>query len=206
MGLSLQSQFSWLLKGDNGKFLDCGVGNLSGEPCISNLAFLYERGWRGIGMELDERLAREAATMFAPEAIILQGDCLQPNWQEIFDKFNMPKIFDYVSIDIDDGSLSALKKFFETDRKFDILTIETDEYNPGGTQRKFALMDYMKDKDEYKLVVESVGLSFCSKNYLENWYIRKDAEFLIPEVKDMFWSYINPHYIIDDLYRLKRWN
>lgn len=203
--LSLQSQFVYLLLGNKGTMLDAGCGNFSGEPCSSNCAWLYELGWRGIGFEYDELLANQAKTMFAPEMIIVKGDCLQANWEMLFDHFNMPKIFDYVTIDIDNNSLLALKKFVDTGHKTKILHVEHDRYNPQGEERKTALRLFMSNQEAYRLVVEDVGLSFCTKNYLEDWFILKEADFLIPEIHNMFWNKVNPNQVIFDLCKIKKW-
>jgi hypothetical protein len=203
--LSLQSQFVYLLLGEKGTYLDCGMGNGSGEPCSSNTAWLYDLGWRGIGMELNEVWAREAKEMFAPESIIIQGDCLSIDWKEIFDHFKMPQIFDYVSIDIDGGSAAALHRFLNSGYKAKILMVEHDRYSVGGEQRKEVLMDLMEYQSDYRMVVEDVGLSFCTKNYLEIWWTLKDTEFLIPEVHQLFWSKVNPNKVIFDLCKIKNW-
>jgi hypothetical protein len=203
--LSLQSQFVYLLLGDKGTFLDVGCGNMSGEPCSSNTAWLYDLGWRGMGMELNETWAKEAKEMFAPESIILQGDCLSVDWKKIFDDLEMPKVFDYVSIDIDHGSAAALHRFLNSGYKAKILMVEHDRYSVGGEQRKALLEDLMEYQIDYRMVVENVGLSFCTKNYLENWWINSETDFLIPEIHNMFWKEVNPNQIIFDLCKVKKW-
>jgi len=203
--LSLQSQFVYLLLGDKGTFLDVGCGNMSGEPCSSNTAWLYDLGWRGISMELNEIWAREAKEMFAPENIILQGDCLAFDWGKTFEHFNMPKTFDYVSIDIDGGSAAALHRFLNSGYKAKILHVEHDLYSNGGEQRKEVLTDLMTYQTDYRLTVENVGLSFCTKNYLEDWWTARDTEFLIPEIHNMFWKEVNPNKVIFDLCKIKNW-
>lgn len=204
MSLSQQDLFVSLLLPSPSYFIEVGIGNGQGEPCHGNTMWLEETGWKGMGFEIDSTYCAQAR-VFRPNTIIIEGDCLRMNWQQIFDMFQVPKLVDYLSVDVDGASLPALHRFFQTDRDFSILHIEHDLYSAGGPQRKAALMDYMQDK-KYRLVVDDVSLSFAPQNYLESWWINSESEFLIPEIHNMFWSKVNPNKVIFDLCKIKKWD
>ena len=204
MALSQQDLFVQLLLGDRGYYVDIGAGDGAGEPCASNTYWLEECGWTGILIEYDNRYITEAKRL-RPESHFVLANALTLNYNQLFQRFYTPNVIDYLSIDIEPSSIAALEKFPFNEYDFKILTIEHDFYNmPEGIVQKRLLNMFMKDKP-YIRIVEDVGLSYKTTNFLEDWYINPKYlhEFLVPDVDKLHYYRCNPNSIIIDIAKRK---
>lgn len=204
MSLSNQSLFvKLLLPYIKGYYVDIGSGNGENEPCMSNTAYLEEQGWTGLLLDYNETYIKESSTMFRLNSISVCLDATKTDYKKLFDHFKVPKVIDYLTIDVDANNASTidiLKMFPFNDYDFKILTVETDLYNPWGPKQKSDLVEYMKDK-KYKCIVENVGLSTNKNKPIEDWYINPEyySEFQIKNIENLFYKNINPNDLILDL-------
>ena len=119
-----QDMFAYLARAifhgnqDPGRFIDIGCYN----PFLWNNTWSLESiGWTGILFDCDEKnIALCAKERKSPSY------CLDVARREFFDVLNSleNKHFDYVSIDVDDASIAALKNMLDSGITFDLLTFE----------------------------------------------------------------------------------
>lgn len=143
----------------NGTFLDIGCHHYKN---ISNTYYLEtELNWSGIGIDIDCSFQheweqyRKNSTFICADAIIL-------DYESLLQTFNMPKIIDYLSIDLEPPQLTlqALQKLFETDYIFRVVTFETDAY------RQLETRDISRD------LFKSRGYTFVTeRNSQDDYYI-----------------------------------
>lgn len=111
----------------NGIFLDIGCHHYQD---ISNTYFLEkELNWSGIGIDIDCSY-QDDWNSFRKHSLFVCGDATNLNYNELLLQQNMPKIIDYLTIDLEPPQLSlkALEKILETDYLFRVVTFETDAY------------------------------------------------------------------------------
>jgi len=110
-------------KDHKGYFLDIGC-QLPDE--INNTLMLEENGWTGISVDI-ENYSEQWKTR---KSAFVCHDALTCNYPLIFDKYNMPKVIDYLSLDIEgDGTrYQALVQVMKAGHEFKVMTIEHDVY------------------------------------------------------------------------------
>jgi hypothetical protein len=122
----------------DGTFLDIGCGSYQ---YINNTYYLEkELNWSGIGIDFDGS-HKEGWDNHRKASFIL-ADATALDYQQLLEKHNMPKIIDYLSVDLEPPTLTlkALLKVFEASFSFNIVTFETDFYREKSTRgpsRKF---------------------------------------------------------------------
>lgn len=143
----------------DGFFLDIGCHHYQD---ISNTYFLEkELNWKGIGIDnLDvfENGWKENRT----NSIFVCADATAIDYQKLLDGFNMPKMIDYLSIDLEPPQLSfiALRKVLETDYTFRVITFETDAYRQ------------LETRDISRELFNSLGYVFVTeRNAQDDYYI-----------------------------------
>ena len=110
----------------NGFFLD--IGACYPEYMSNTHFFEMERGWTGVGVDIEEKyqsLWKERR----PKSFFHLEDATKVDYQKLLDSVNAPKVVDYLSIDVDPPttlSLESLYKVFETDYSFNVITFECD--------------------------------------------------------------------------------
>ena len=102
----------------DGHFLDIG----SNYPTILNNSYYFELelNWHGICVEIQDFVSDYKSRT----CHFVHGDAIQIDYGRIFNETNYPKRSDYLSIDIDEGSASALEKIPLNDYRFNVITIE----------------------------------------------------------------------------------
>jgi hypothetical protein len=110
-------------KDHKGFFVDVGCG-LPDE--INNTLLLEENGWSGISID-NENYADQWKSR--NNAFICE-DALNCNYNEIFEQHQMPKVIDYLSLDIEgEGSrYKALERIMQSEYEFKFMTVEHDVY------------------------------------------------------------------------------
>jgi hypothetical protein len=117
----------YLNKEKNGTFLDIGCHDYEH---INNTYFLEkEHNWKGIGIDVDNQWAQGWKDN-RPNSVFIAGDATALDYSSILKSNNMPKVIDYLSLDLEPPpvTLQALQKLFESDYIFNIVTYETDYY------------------------------------------------------------------------------
>lgn len=110
----------------SGNYLEVGASD--GTTINNTLVLEGLYGWQGVGVELDENLARQYRHVRVNDCIC--ADATSLDYQAVLDERNFPNQIDYLQIDIDPAyqSLIALEKVLQTSRRFNIITFEHDLY------------------------------------------------------------------------------
>lgn len=98
-----------------GEFLDIGCGGYA----LSNTAYLEHEGWRGTLIDNSESAA--AISAGRPSKFIYQ-DATQVDYSFL------PKVVDYLSLDVDENSYEVLARLPLDKTRFRAMTIEHDAY------------------------------------------------------------------------------
>ena len=120
--------------GDTGTFLDIGAC----EPKdLSNTWALEQVGWTGTLIEMG---AEQCARLRAGRAArVVQADATKLDWTELFPSritgMAALSLIDYLSLDIDEGTLPCLQGMPLNRLRFKIITIEHDAYRLGNGPR-----------------------------------------------------------------------
>jgi len=159
-------------EGHVGTFVDIGC-RLPYE--INNTLLLEENGWFGVSMDILD-FKKEWETRKTP---FILGDALKCDYKKMFEENNIPKVIDYLSLDIEGDGLRylALKRLIDSGYEFKTITIEHDAYRGFGSLEREPQRKLLKELN-YVLVCSNVTLS---GNPFEDWWI-------------------NPEYIIEDKY------
>lgn len=147
----------------NGYFVDIG----SAHPItISNSYFLEkELGWKGVCIDL------QSYDYSSRQAEFINGSALDISYKDLFERMGMPRVIDYISLDIDcPHTLDALKLVMQAeDYEFRVLTVEHDWC------RKDERLVY---RDEQRRILKSKNYELvCSDlwledfGYFEDWWV-----------------------------------
>jgi len=141
----------------DGTFLDIGCHHYKD---ISNTYFLEkELGWTGIGIDKNCAFEQEWIEN-RPGSIFICADAVNLDYGKILEEHNMPKVIDYLSLDLEPPVLTfqALKKLFETHYIFNVVTFETDYYREKTTrdesrdlfkQRGYTFIKDLNNQDDF---------------------------------------------------------
>ena len=151
----------------NGFFLDIGTAM----PIENNNTFLFERyyGWKGVLFEFD-RMYETSINQIRTSPLVTE-DATKINYKELFEKYNVPKVIDYLSLDIDppDNTLKVLKALPLDDYIFSCVTFEHDRYWFGDSVMEESRKIF-KDHG-YTLKVADAP---CSLGPYEDWYVYQE--------------------------------
>lgn len=122
-----QDVFVRLILGENhkGNFIDIGC---AGEMYSNTLA-LEQEGWTGWLVDIDPNAGNERRNPF------INRDATKVNWYAMELDGDLPNYVDYLSLDVDENSLAALKNLPLDRVRFGIITIEHDAYRFGDKLR-----------------------------------------------------------------------
>jgi hypothetical protein len=141
----------------DGTFLDIGCHHYKN---ISNTYYLEnELNWRGIGIDIECHF-EQGWIENRPNSKFVCGDAVTMDYDVLLKQNNMPLIIDYLSVDIEPPLLTfaALKKLFETDYVFGVVTFETDFYREQSTrdesrelfkQKGYVFIKELNSQDDY---------------------------------------------------------
>lgn len=120
----------------NGIFVDIGC---AGPKKLSN-SYTLEKyfNWSGIGVDIEDQTDDTGKwEIIRPNTVHVINDALDLNYDDLFKKYNLPKIIDYLSLDLEppELTLDCLYKIPFHNYTFNIITFETDEYRTGGEER-----------------------------------------------------------------------
>jgi hypothetical protein len=138
-----------VLKGKKyGTFLDVGCADYKN---ISNTFYLEkELGWRGIGIDLVE-VNKPGWDANRPNSTFLLEDATKLDYGKLLLDYNFGFFIDYLSIDLEPPhiTLRALKRIFESDITFQVITFEHDAHRGEEVQKESR--EFLKTKG-YRLV------------------------------------------------------
>lgn len=166
---NLQDEFAFrvimtahVLKNENldykGTFLDIGCGHGLHH---NNSLSLEHLGWTGVMVDIDKKLVEHNKTIRTSPCHAV--DVTVPGWTDvILDK----KVYDYISFDVDDSTVKAVKAFPWDKIKFKVCTIEHDAYRVGDEARDL-IRKTMKDNGYFCIAYDVQ----CSDGPFEDWYV-----------------------------------
>jgi hypothetical protein len=159
-----QDKFVLSLFNENykGFFVDVGCNK---PDIINNTLALEEKGWIGISIDIEDH-SNEWKIRKNP---FIQTNALTCNYETLFSAYELPKIIDYLSLDIEGNGdrFSALKKIFESSYEFKIITIEHDAYRGYGETERKKQREFLIEKGYFLLCGNVIldGFEF------EDWWI-----------------------------------
>jgi hypothetical protein len=160
-----QDQFvSYILKNSkNGFFIDIGCG----DPVNINNSYFFEKelNWDGICIDISEQnYSNRKAKFYSRSALDI-------DYQKLFEDNNVPKIIDYLSLDIDcPHTLDVLKLISKINNyEFKVITIEHDWYQFEDRLIYRAGQREILESLGYERLVSDVYLN--NHEYFEDWWI-----------------------------------
>lgn len=124
-----------------GRWVDIGARNFGGGYGQNNTEFLYEHGWGGLSLDIEDFTPSYA--MVDPKRVQFKPlDCTDAELLlQAFQENNVPTVVEYLSFDIDDSTekgMAALKYVIDAGGYiFNCITIEHDSYRAGTAIRDF---------------------------------------------------------------------
>lgn len=142
----------------NGTYLDIGANN----PIAINNTFVLEKelGWRGLLVD-NSGESMEACERERTSHFYLTDAAAAQNWIAALAQAELPTDrLDYLSLDVDEASLACLKGLPLAHVRFNVITIEHDEYRRPGTRD--AMMETLRKNGYITLCADvcNQGLSF----------------------------------------------
>jgi hypothetical protein len=157
-----QDEFAYHLIGEKGTFLDMGCYH----PCDGNNTQALELiGWTGILVDIRPRWVNMCKMM--RKSPVFCVDVTKNSFTELLRENTETMVFDYVSIDTDEGSVGGLEQFLKNGFSFKCLTYEHDSYECGDS-RKAPAMKILKEYG-YFPIFEDVLTDGTDKPTLEAW-------------------------------------
>lgn len=128
-----------------GRWVDIGARNFGKGFGQNNTEFLYEKGWGGLSLDIED-FTESYSALDQQRVQFKPLDCTDPELLlSTFQEHNVPTVVDYLSFDIDESTekgMVALKHVIDNGNYiFNCVTIEHDSYRFGtatrDSQRKF---------------------------------------------------------------------
>lgn len=153
--------YNILNKNNNGYFIDIG----SNEPIIGNNSYFLESvGWNGICIEV------EKLNYSSRKCNYINFNAVELSYKYLFLEHKVPKIIDYLSLDIDENTTDCLEKMPLDRYQFKVITIEHDSYRfgtvPRDVQRKI-----LQNAGYYLLCQDLTCPPLFNTQYFEDWWI-----------------------------------
>ena len=157
----------------NHYLVDFGAGGLGSQ--MSNSRYLMEQGWTGLRMD----------GCPDPDTDIKQEFITSENIIELFEKYKVPKRFDFLSIDVDGNDYHILKKIFDAGYKPQLIVAEFNGCIPENESRAIAYNpNHTWSENDY------YGFSFLAGKKLTS----QNGYSLIHQVAST-----NMYFVLDDL-------
>jgi len=132
---------------------------------INNTFLLEKNGWYGISVDILD-LKKEWEIRNTP---FVQENALSTDYEKLFDNNSLPNVIDYLNVDIEGNGdrFLTLKKIFESNREFKVITIEHDVYRGYREAEQIPQREFLS-KAGYVLLCSDVRLS---NNPFEDWWV-----------------------------------
>jgi len=158
-----QDEFAFrVINSKVGTFLDVGCGHGFHH---NNTLCMEQAGWTGYLVDNDAQLVELNRSIRTGVSVCM--DVTKPDWS-----FIKETSIDYLSFDVDNATISAVKQFPWDKIRFKVITIEHDAYRVGSEARD--LIREVLKKHNYFCVAYDVLASGCHKGVVqpfEDWYV-----------------------------------
>jgi len=182
----------------DGYFLEFG----SQEPITANNTYLLESeyGWNGAMFEWENKYAPKYEQYRDDDTSYIIGDAVAHDYTEIFSGLRVPKVVDYLQIDLEPGMLTPLQLLIKLneqvmdEHKFATITFEHDIYcgqpgsrhNVGGPWngwQPYPSSNFQKVQTESRKILEDRGYVLVFPNVnddkdaglpFEDWWVHPD--------------------------------
>jgi len=153
-------------------FLDLG----SGHPIFGNNTVILEKaGWKGLLFDKNGSACTQADKCRGHSKAI----CCDFTQEEILPYLvanHTPHIIDYISFDVDDGTLALIEQFPFEQYQFRIMTFEHDRYHRGNVFKDamIARLQRAGVAGRYTIIAENVcfhGTQDHPENQFEDWWV-----------------------------------
>lgn len=166
---STDGQDKWVLETlknkKDGFFIEIGTAM----PIENNNTFLFEKfyGWRGLLFEFDPQY--EMSIRNIRKSPLITQDATKVDYRKLFEEHNVPKVIDYLSLDIDppDNTLKVLKALPLDEYTFSCVTFEHDRYWYGDSVMEESRKIF--ESQGYELKKADVA---CPHGPYEDWYTK----------------------------------
>ncbi len=149
-------------KAYKGTFVDVGCQL----PVKINNTFLLEKnGWTGLSLDIVD-YSKEWEVR---KSKFVCGDALTSNFKSLFVENKLPKVIDYLNIDIEGDGLRylALVNVLESNHEFKVITIEHDAYRGFELTEREPQRRILKEKGYFLLCSDVVN----GNKPFEDWWI-----------------------------------
>lgn len=165
-----QDVFALSLVGREGYFIEIGSGNGINVPNGSNTKLLEEKGWKGLLIDSNPYYIQ--CIEYLRESAGVLADAGELDYKELFERFNTPKVIDYISLDVDEANIKVLKVFPFDDYEFKVMTYEHDMYagRDECKERKSLAKEVLLNKG-YVILCEDVCCKDSKNEPFEDWYV-----------------------------------
>lgn len=165
-----------------GFFIDIGASH----PIQSNNSYFFESiGWSGLCFDqidyndelTDGRFKIKNPCEFSKfsdirKSKLILGDARCHDYNKLFVEENVPSIIDYLSIDVDEYTLTVLEKIPFQSHQYKVITIEHDWYRFGDSLR-IEQRRILNDAGYYLLCADVDG-ACDNKTFFEDWWINPE--------------------------------
>ena len=148
----------------------------------NNTKALEDQGWEGALFDIREKWTELCKQ--ARESEVFLVDVATPEFVEMIVNKYPNKLVDYISLDVDSGTLKALIGITENNVRFKCMTLEHDSYKEGSTIRDVS-REILK-QNGYFLLFEDVKTDLTDLGGWqpwEDWWI--DPQYFSDAVKDL---------------------
>jgi len=153
----------------DGYFLD--IGAHTPEHLSNTYVFEKQFNYKGLAIDIEPIFEKDWLER-RPNTKFIIADAVTLNYKQLFEENNVPKIIDYLSLDLEPPqvTLNCLLNLPFDEYKFNVITFETDYYRDQSTRdisRKFLrehgyfLVTELRQQDDVYIhndLVKSVGL------------------------------------------------
>ena len=156
----------------NGYFIEIG----SNDAMHINNTYILEKkfSWRGIMIEYEPQFLA-SYKKYRTNSIHHIGDARDVDYRQLFESNNVPKVIDYLQIDLEVDNGSTLKTLQKIETLFDeyrfaVITFEHDIYHTNFNDTRLVSREIFK-KAGYLCVFEDIA---NYNNPYEDWYVHPD--------------------------------
>jgi len=164
-----------------GTYLEIGAYH---STILSNTYLLESKfAWKGISIDIENSVTNSFNSDRKNKLII--ADALSLDYNKILEESGMPRRIDYLQVDIypQNNTLECLKRIPLDKYRFNVITYETDFYDPAFTREKS-----LENREESRRILKSHGYLLLAGNVcnisendpFEDWYI--DPEVISPDI------------------------
>lgn len=157
-----QDDLALALCGQSGFFVDLGMGHpLNGNNTIR----LEQAGWTGMCFEIDLGSCNLAHKVRKSPAFC--HDVARESIKKFLDVNHAPKVIDFISFDVDGGTLGAIELFPFESYEFKVMCFEHDSYGVD-KRKKLAMIERLMPWPQYRPLAEDVQFE-DSNGHLHPW-------------------------------------